>query len=136
MILAIHFTQVLLYVLAIWALLYLLYQFYQWLMRKNVAVTLEEEDFSAGMKRAQLIDLREAEAFRSAHIKGARNLPYSMFQQQLPGLNKQQPIYLYDDGMVVATRAARKLKKAGYTNLFILKGGFQMWTGKTKRRDV
>ncbi|NYS36590.1 rhodanese-like domain-containing protein, partial [Streptococcus danieliae] len=31
-------------------------------------------------------------------------------------------------------RAARMMKKKGYTELFMLKGGYKKWTGKVKSK--
>ncbi|AMB94610.1 rhodanese-like domain-containing protein [Aerococcus sanguinicola] len=115
---------------------YGIYLAYQWWQRKQVATTLSQEDFEAGMRQAQVVDVREANEFRSAHITGARNVPYSSLQQGVPGFNKSQPIYLYDDGVALAGRAAAKFYKAGFTDLYILQGGFREWDGRTKRRDA
>ena len=50
-------------------------------------------------------------------------------------LRKDQPIYLYGDGVTIAGRCAYRLKKNGYKNIFILKHGFDEWKGKVKKRE-
>lgn len=102
-------------------------------MGKLSATTIEEEEFKAGMKKGQLIDLREKDEFRAEHILGARNMAYTTFKEVMPSLRKDQPIYLYDQRRSLSVRAAYKLKKAGYDHIYILKGGFQDWTGKVKK---
>lgn len=102
-------------------------------MGKLSATTIEEEEFKAGMKKGQLIDLREKDEFRAGHILGARNMAYTTFKEAMPSLRKDQPIYLYDQRRSLSVRAAYKLKKAGYDHIYILKGGFQDWTGKVKK---
>lgn len=102
-------------------------------MGKLSATTIEEEEFKAGMKKGQLIDLREKDEFRAGHILGARNMAYTTFKEVMPSLRKDQPIYLYDQRRSLSVRAAYKLKKAGYEHIYILKGGFQDWTGKVKK---
>ncbi len=102
-------------------------------MGKLSATTIEEEEFKAGMKKGQLIDLREKDEFRAGHILGARNMAYTTFKEVMPSLRKDQPIYLYDQRRSLSVRAAYKLKKAGYDHIYILKGGFQDWTGKVKK---
>jgi hypothetical protein len=50
-------------------------------------------------------------------------------------LRKDQPIYLYEEGVSIAGRCAYRLKKNGYTNIYILKHGFDAWNGKVKKRE-
>lgn len=114
---------------------YIIYWFYLYFQRRQAATFLKPEEFAATMRNAQVIDVREPNEYRSAHILGARNVSFTSTQQGggLPGLNKSQPIYLYDNGVALAGRMAAKLKKAGYENIYILKGGFSAWEGKVKR---
>ncbi|WP_368887450.1 hypothetical protein [Limosilactobacillus fermentum] len=44
-------------------------------------------------------------------------------------------MYLYEEGVSIAGRCAYRLKKNGYTNIFILKHGFEAWNGKVKKRE-
>jgi rhodanese-related sulfurtransferase len=65
---------------------------------------------------------------------GARNLPFSQFDQSISAIRKDKAVLLYEDAKpVFAIRAALKLKKAGYTNIVILKTGIKGWHGKTKK---
>lgn len=113
------------------------YQLFLMYRRRQAATFLKSDEFETSMRQAQIVDVREANAFQSAHILGARNVPFSSTQQggKVPGFNKSQPIYLYDDGVIIAGKFAVKLKESGYKDVFILKGGFSNWDGKTKRRD-
>ena len=89
----------------------------------------------SGLRHGQLIDVREKDEFKAAHILGARNIPYSQFKERFMELRKDQPIYLYEEGVSIAGRCAYRLKKNGYTNIFILKHGFEAWNGKVKKRE-
>lgn len=101
---------------------------------KSVATIVENDDFAKEMIGGQLIDIREASAFRMVHILGARNLPFSQFDQSISAIRKDKAVLLYEDAKPVFTvRAALKLKKAGYTHIFILKSGIKGWHGKTKK---
>lgn len=106
---------------------------YGYLMRRDNATMISQEDFQQTMQSAQVIDIREANEFNSAHIFGARNVPYSTLQQGVPGFNKSQPIYIYSDSLSLTGRAAKKIKAAGYDKIYILKGGLSDWEGKVKR---
>lgn len=111
------------------------YQLFMWLVRRQNAEMISQQDFRARMHKAQVIDVRESNEFQSAHILGARNIPYSQTKIGLPGLSKNRDIFLYDDGVNVATRMAKQLKKAGYERIYILEDGFNEWRGKVKRRE-
>jgi rhodanese-related sulfurtransferase len=122
---------ILIVVLLIWGGFWL----YNYLLRKNNATIISQEDFQQTMHSAQVVDIREANEYNSAHILGARNVPYSTLQQGVPGFNKTQPIYLYADVNNLTGRVAKKLREAGYENIYILDGGMRDWTGKVKRAN-
>lgn len=130
------FTYVLIAILIV--LIYmLLHSFYFWLQRKSLAKLggpLDEKEFETTMRKAQLIDLREKSEFDRGHILGARNIPYSQFQYSYQGLRKDLPVYLYDSGVSLVTRAAIKLRKNGYQHIYWLKDGYLSWKGKTKKK--
>ena len=117
--------------LAILIALILNWAYYKYMARR-FATVLEEDEFKEGMRKAQIIDVREKNEFDSGHILGARSIPYPMLMQSLASIRKDQPVYLYDTRTALSTRAAKKLRKNGYNNIFILKDGFEDWTGKTK----
>ena len=96
---------------------------------------LVAEEFGKDLRHGQLIDVREKDEFKAAHILGARNIPYSQFKERYMELRKDQPIYLYEEGVSIAGRCAYRLKKNGYTNIYILKHGFEAWNGKVKKRE-
>ena len=101
--------------------------------RKHYATVLDEDAFREGMRKAQVIDLRQKDAFDKGHILGARSLPYIYLKQQYGELRPDLPVYLYDDGMQLSTQAVTFLAKKGYHKLYILKGGYAEWHGKTKK---
>ncbi|AHA29193.1 hypothetical protein ASF99_15880 [Exiguobacterium sp. Leaf187] len=94
---------------------------------------LSQEEFRANYRKAQIVDVRETQEFKGGHIVGARNIPVSQMKMRSKELRKDMPIYLYCQGSMRSSQAAKVLKKAGYTNLYQLKGGFKQWSGKIKR---
>ena len=106
---------------------------FQTYRRKRYATVLSQDDFKQGMRKAQVIDLRQENDFKQGHILGARNLPYPYLRQQYGELRKDLPVYLYDEGMTLSTQAAAFLGKHGYNHLYILKDGYRAWDGKTKK---
>lgn len=113
-----------------------LYELIVRIMMRRSAKIITQEEFQAGMRKAQIVDVRERDEFNAKHILGARSFPFSMLKETYSSLRKDQPIYLYDQNKAVSARAANLLRKKGYTNLFILKGGMQEWTGKVKQKKV
>lgn len=110
-------------------------ELYLKIMVKRSAKMLTEEEFKETMRKAQVIDVREKDTFDAGHILGARSMPYSMLKTTVGSLRKDQPVYLYDQKKALSIRAANLLRKNGYTDIYILKGGYDGWTGKVKKRN-
>ncbi|HHD7922544.1 TPA: rhodanese-like domain-containing protein [Enterococcus faecalis] len=110
-------------------------ELYLKIMVKRSAKILTEEEFKETMRKAQVIDVREKDTFDAGHILGARSMPYSMLKTTIGSLRKDQPVYLYDQKKALSIRAANLLRKNGYTDIYILKGGYDGWTGKVKKRN-
>lgn len=89
------------------------YEFYPRIMLKRSAKVIGNEEFQAGMRKAQVIDVREKDDFNAGHIMGARNIPYSVLKQSFGSIRKDQPIYLYDQKRAFSARAANSLRKEG-----------------------
>ena len=101
--------------------------------RNRVATLIDEDTFQAGLRKAQVVDLREKKDFDAGHILGARNIPFSTFKAYHQEIRADLPVYLYDQGKTLSTRAALMLGKEGYDQIFILKTGYSRWQGKTKK---
>ncbi|KRM18797.1 hypothetical protein FC40_GL000582 [Ligilactobacillus hayakitensis DSM 18933 = JCM 14209] len=108
-------------------------QIYLYLVGKRVSKILTNDEFKQGMRSAQIIDLREADSFKNGRIMGARNIPYSQLSILKSGIRKDMPIYLYENGRTLATRAAIQLHKSGFKDIYVLKTGFTNWDGKIKK---
>ena len=105
------------------------------LRRNKVAKMIDEPAFQSGLHHAQVIDVREKKPFDEGHILGARNVPYSTMKAYYMQIRKDLPVYLYDQSTTLSTRAALLLAKHGYSEIYILKRGYQRWEGKTKKYE-
>ncbi|WP_203628938.1 rhodanese-like domain-containing protein [Lentilactobacillus fungorum] len=103
---------------------------------KKVATYLSNDDFKHGMRKAQVIDLREQKSFKDGHILGARNVPFSTIRNFYGQIRSDLPVYLYDQGKTISKRAALYLSKKGYHEIYILKTGYQNWNGKEKKSNL
>ncbi len=76
-----------------------------------------------------LLDVRERAAFERGHIFRATPLPRRLLETRLPGLVTASGtlIVLYDDDGRISTLAAATLGDMGYTEVFVLTGGFEAW---------
>lgn len=106
------------------------------IMAKRSAKMLDEDEFREGMRKAQIIDVREKDVFDAGHILGARNIPYTVLKNSLGSIRKDQPVYIYDQRKSLSIRTANKLRKEGFKELYILKGGYDGWSGKIKSKKV
>lgn len=71
-------------------------ELYLRIMAKRSAKTITEEQFKEGMRKAQVIDVREKDSFDAGHILGARSMPYTTLKTTINSLRKDQPVYIYD----------------------------------------
>ena len=103
--------------------------------QRKIITSLTEDEFRAGYRKAQLIDVREQKEFEGGHILGARNIPVSQFKMRMKEIRPDQPVYLYCQNTMRSGRAAQVLRKNGYKDLYQLKGGFKKWGGKIKAKN-
>ncbi|RTR35246.1 rhodanese-like domain-containing protein [Robertmurraya yapensis] len=123
-----------LYILLIVVVAFLLYSLIMWLYQRKIVKTLTEEEFRAGYRKAQLIDVREPNEFDAGHILGARNIPLSQFKIRMKEIRPDKPVYLYCQNGLRSGRAAQSLYRKGYKDLSQLNGGFKKWSGKIKSK--
>lgn len=78
---------------------------------------------------ALVIDLRAQSDFEKGHIVGSRNLSLSQFEpdNKLLAKAKEQPVALICAAGMASGGAARKLVKAGFTQVGVLDGGIAAW---------
>lgn len=130
------FLNSLIIVLAVILLVIGINWLYYFIMGKHYAKVIDQEEFRQGMRKAQVIDVREKNEFDGGHILGARNIPYTVLKDSMSAIRKDQPVYLYDGTKTLSVRAAKKLRKNGYTDLYVLKEGYEGWDGKKKKKKV
>lgn len=105
-----------------------------YLYQRKIVKTVTEEEFRAGYRKAQLIDVREPNEFEAGHILGARNIPLTQMRMRMKEIRPDLPVYLYCQSGMRSGRAASLLYRKGYKDLTHLKGGFKGWTGKVKTK--
>lgn len=82
-------------------------------------------------RHALVLDVRPAGDFKKGHILNALNVPQPKLAERLGELGKDtaRPIVVYCALGGVAAQATHQLKKAGYTEVYPIRGGLNSWLG-------
>lgn len=96
------------------------------------AVLLSPAEFEAGLKhtaKAQLLDVRFPHEYSAGHLKQARNCNVlgPDFEAQLKALDPQRPVFVYCRSGRRSQTAAKRLKRAGFHEIYDLQGGYLAW---------
>jgi NADPH-dependent 2,4-dienoyl-CoA reductase/sulfur reductase-like enzyme/rhodanese-related sulfurtransferase len=78
-----------------------------------------------------LLDVREADEFKEAHIEGSFNAPFSIFRQYLDKLDKDKKIYVFCNQGKMAYFACRILLQNGFDCVDII-GGFRTYQARER----
>jgi rhodanese-related sulfurtransferase len=78
---------------------------------------------------ALVVDLRPSADFEKGHIPGARNVQMSQFDPENKQLAAARalPVVLVCKAGQTAGAAAKRLKQAGFEQVYVLEGGIQAW---------
>jgi len=98
----------------------IIYAVVSYIYQQRIMKTLTEEEFRAGYRKAQLIDVREPNEYEGGHILGARNIPLSQLKQRKSEIRPDKPVYLYCQNNVRSGRAAQTLRKHGCKEIYNL----------------
>jgi rhodanese-related sulfurtransferase len=79
---------------------------------------------------ALLIDVSSIQDYEKGHIPGARHVAMSQFDPESKDLAKAKelPVAIYCKTGQTSGGAAKRLKKAGFTQVYALEGGLRSWT--------
>lgn len=83
------------------------------------------KDFTANMRKGQLIDVRKKIEDPNDKIKGSRNYPPRKVASKNVNLRKDLSLYLYCNDGKLSKKVARRLSKKGYQNIYVLAEGYQ-----------
>jgi len=76
-----------------------------------------------------LIDVSEEKDYKKGHIPSARNVPLSGLADALPGLEKfkEKPVVVTCQTGTRSSKAAAKLSRQKFSQVYILEGGLAVW---------
>lgn len=90
-------------------------------------------------QNAPVLDVREPFEFEAGHVPQAINVPRGVIEFMLPNhpafanLDKNTPILVYCKTSGRSILAAKTLNEMGYSQLFVLTGGFDAWQGEVNK---
>jgi len=99
-------------------------------------VTPEEMENILEMEDVQLVDVRTPEEHDEGYIANSQNIDYKSptFDEDIKKLDKTKPVILYCKTGKRSAKCAKKLKEAGFEQIYELEGGITEW--KYKGKDV
>lgn len=82
-------------------------------------------------RAALVLDVRTTADYKKGHILNALNVPQAKLAERLNELGKDRarPIVVYCALGGVAAQASHQMKKAGFSEVYPLKGGLNNWLG-------
>lgn len=92
---------------------------------------LSPKEFSKALigKDVQLVDVRTADEYDVEHLDQAINIDWKsdQFDDELAGLDKNKPVYMYCRSGSRSAQAAEHLRMAGFKQVYEMKGGIEAW---------
>lgn len=95
-------------------------------------ILLDKSDFATALKNnnANPIDVRTAPEFQNGHLRNAINLDISNvrnFEKSMQTLDKTEAVFVYCRSGARSHKAALRLLKMGFLNVYDLQGGYIAW---------
>lgn len=89
----------------------------------------ESEELMKNKGAVRVVDVRTAEEMAEGHFPGALNIDYKgdNFKSEIDKLDKRRTYIIYCKSGARSKNAAEIMKEAGFTHLFVLKGGIDAW---------
>jgi rhodanese-related sulfurtransferase len=94
------------------------------------ATILPEQIPAADWKNVYVIDTRDADQYKKAHIPGAVNIDWRQVLGRRAELPEDRMVLVYCNSGTLSAQAGLALRVAGMENVRILQGGFNEWKAK------
>lgn len=98
-------------------------------IRKGAKITNSQATKIINKGKTAIIDIRDQKQYQAGHILNAIHVPFSNLEQRVSKLEKfkGQPVIIVDESGKESDKAAAILKKEGFSQVNILKGGMSSW---------
>jgi len=107
----------------------LLWPFFNRALRPGKEVSALETVQLINRRDAVVLDVREATEYAAGHITNARNFPEAQLAERIKELERyrSRPIIVSCGNGARSARAGALLQKAGFAEVFTLRGGIAAW---------
>lgn len=77
----------------------------------------------------RILDVRRADEYRQGHLESAVNIDVNApdFKEKIAELDRDQPYVVYCKAGVRGAKAMEILKRAGFSRVYNLSGGYENW---------
>jgi len=90
-------------------------------------VTVQETSEAVKKENVQFIDVRTPEEYAGGHAPKAANYQLDKIETELAKLDKNKPVYVICQTGRRSQKAAETLQKAGFKEIYNVKGGTSEW---------
>lgn len=90
-------------------------------------ITTDQLQNELGDKNKQYIDVRTPMEYKGRSIKGFKNIPVDQLSSNSSSLLKDKEVVVICQSGMRSARAAKILKKQGFTQITNVKGGMSAW---------
>lgn len=90
-------------------------------------VTVQETSEAVKKENVQFIDVRTPEEYAGGHAPKVVNYPLDKIETDLAKLDKNKPVYVICQTGRRSQKAAESLQKAGFKEIYNVKGGTGEW---------
>lgn len=101
-------------------------------IRKGAKITNSQATKIINKGKTAIIDIRDQKQYQAGHILNAVHVPLASLQERIHKLEKfkGQPIIIVDEAGKESDKAASILKKEGFSQINVLRGGMTGWVGE------
>jgi len=93
---------------------------------KNTLSTLQATQL-LNKGKTLILDVRSADEFKTGHLRASKNIPLDELAGRMSDLDKSAAVLVICQTDARAGRGASQLRRAGFSDVYVLEGGFAAW---------
>ena len=97
------------------------------LFKKSKQINVAQARSMIKEKDVIIVDVRKSKDYQQSHVEGALSIEGSTLNNFIDQTNKSNPIICYCYKGISSKRFCGKLTRAGFKNVYNLKGGYDAW---------
>ena len=93
---------------------------------KNTLSTLQATQL-LNKGKTVILDVRSGDEFKVGHLRASKSIPLDELPVRMADLDKSTAVLVICQTGVRAGRGASQLRRAGFSDVYVLEGGFAAW---------